>query len=106
MKRIDNKMDLNKAKETIDKISPMYPDLREVLNFIVGGLENNGLSKDSVDKSFKKELIDIKGIGERGADNITSVFPNKEGLVRWIKSGKELPFDKNIDKLLIETFKN
>lgn len=98
-------MDINKAKDTIDKISPMYPDLREVLNFIVNGLEDNGLSKESVDKSFKQELIDIKGIGEKETNNITSVFPNKESLIRWINSGKELPFDKNIDKLLIETFK-
>jgi len=98
-------MNSDNIKETIDKISPMYPDLREIFNFMINSLDKNGLSTELIDGSFKKELIDIKGIGEKEATNITSVFPNKESLIRWINSGKELPFDKNIDKLLIETFK-
>jgi len=98
-------MNSNEVRDIINKISPMYPDLKDILSFIVNSVDKEGLSTEPVDELFRKELISINGIAEKEANNIVSVFPTKNSLVKWITSCKELPFNSNIDKILIERYK-
>jgi len=49
---------------------------------------------------FRKELMKIKGIGAKTADDITKIYPNKEALVETIDNQADLPFDDDVaDKL-------
>jgi ERCC4-type nuclease len=62
------------------------------------------IGKKEVSEEFRKKLISLKGIGEKIAQDIVLIFPTEEDLIKYLKSGKELPFSANINKLLMENF--
>lgn len=54
--------------------------------------------------SYKNELIALKGIGKKTAEDIIRVYPFKEKLIENIKENKELPFDDDVVDLLKEKY--
>ena len=58
------------------------------------------------DNNFSNELVKIKGIGKKTAKDIVKVFGSREELTLAISHGDELPFNDNIEKILIKRFKN
>ena len=65
----------------------------------------NEAVNDTVD--FLKELIKIKGIGRKTAEDITKIFPTREELINKIRSSTNtnaLPFRDDISKILTETY--
>lgn len=97
-------MDVNNIRNLIEKASPLYPDLRDILNSILDNLETTGNLSEEIDLKFKQELIDIKGIGIKEAEDIVLVYPTKQRLINDIKFGKKLPFHSDVEKLLISKY--
>jgi len=62
---------------------------------------------NKTDKSFFKELIKIKGIGRKTADDIIKIFPVREELIKKIRSSTDknaLPIRDDIEELLKEIY--
>lgn len=55
--------------------------------------------------TYEEELVKIKGIGVKTAEDIVRVYPKQESLEAAVQSGTELPFDADVVKLLREHFK-
>jgi len=55
-------------------------------------------------KEFKKKLIAVKGIADATAKDVINVYKTEEDLIKAIKSGDELPFEKDIVKVLKKAF--
>jgi hypothetical protein len=53
---------------------------------------------------YYKELIAINGVGEKNAELIMQYYPSKDQLIAACKVGGDLPFHKDIDKLLITIY--
>ena len=56
---------------------------------------------------FLKELIKIKGIGKKTAEDITKIFPVREELIKKLRSSTNtnaLPFRDDIEELLKEIY--
>lgn len=62
-------------------------------------------NKLSIDVFFKQEIINIKGIGIKIADDIVSVYPTKEMLKNAVANNEKLPFPDNVEKILREKYK-
>ncbi len=61
--------------------------------------------KKTVDKkTWREELIEINGIGEKTADDIGIVFPTRGKLLEALEKEQKLPFDDNIELKLKEVF--
>ena len=56
--------------------------------------------KPPIDKQFKKELQNIKGIGIKTSTDIVNVYPTKEYLKQAIQKGEHLPFTNDIENTL------
>ena len=56
------------------------------------------------EKSWFKELEDLKGIGEKTAEDIIAVYPTKGSLLEAIASKAHIPFPENAVKLLKKEF--
>ena len=54
---------------------------------------------------FKNKLLKIKGIGEKTVEDIISVYPTEEQLKLAIYNKENLPFDNDVEELLILKFK-
>jgi len=61
-------------------------------------------TKPKKHKLSLKELMKIKGIGEKTAKDIITAYPCKEDLVEAIKQNKELPFRDDVVKKLIKRY--
>lgn len=57
-------------------------------------------TKQFESEDYKKELINIKGISRKRAEDILIVFPTKEDLIKSIRGGQKLPFRDDIEKKL------
>ena len=55
-------------------------------------------------KTWFKELEEIKGIGEKSAKDIISVYPTKGSLLEAISKKAHIPFTENIVELLNKEF--
>ena len=66
----------------------------------VGQVNNEPVVK----KSYKQELIDLPKIGESIAKDIMVAYPTREELVKAAREKDNLPWDKDIDKILKEKF--
>ena len=53
---------------------------------------------------FYDELIKIKGIGKKTAQDIIKVFPTKQSLIDAVSDGEHLPFRNDVTDLLKEKF--
>ena len=62
-------------------------------------------SEEEKIKKYRKKLIDIKGIGEKVADDILNVFNDERDLRLAILEKRHLPFSEHIVKKLKEVFK-
>ena len=51
-------------------------------------------------KDYSRELINIKGINKKTAEDIITVFPTREDLIKAIKEKRTLPFRDDIEKKL------
>ena len=60
--------------------------------------------KPPTDKSFRKELRAIKGIGNETVKDIINVYPTKAHLISAIKKGDELSFRNDVAKKLQEVY--
>ena len=61
------------------------------------------LKKTQPKVDYRAELLKVKGIGPKAADDIITVFPTMGHLKKGIKKDL-LAFTANIDKALIEAF--
>lgn len=61
---------------------------------------------DEIEAKFKADLISVKGIGEKSADDIIEVYEVEENLVEAISGEGELPFTADICKALKEGYNN
>ena len=55
-------------------------------------------------KSYKEELINLPGIGEKKAEDIISVYPIREELVNAVKTKKNLAWNEDVDSVLKKHF--
>ena len=55
-------------------------------------------------EAWVEELVSIKGIGQKTAEDVASVFPNHEELIKAISGGETLPFAANHNKILISHY--
>ena len=56
--------------------------------------------KEKKNSDYKKEIQNINGIGEKTAEDIIRVYPNKKRLLKDISNHKKLPFRDDIEKIL------
>ena len=68
-------------------------------NFVVVGK----ISK-AKDDSYREELIAIKGVGPKTADDIIKVYPDRIQLLTALTEGKELPFQDDVEKMIKERY--
>jgi len=63
--------------------------------------EPDNFTEDIIDDTnFKKELISIKGIGQRTAIDIIKIFGDRNELIRVIKTGDILPVRDDVENKL------
>ncbi len=55
-------------------------------------------------KTWLQELIDIKGIGKKIAEDIESMYPTRGSLLESIKNGSKIPIRDDKVKLLKKYF--
>lgn len=94
-------MENDSIREQLEKITSSYPEIKEVLSFL---LNKAGEPDLPVDSTFLKELIDLKGIGKETANDIVRVFPIRNRLVVSIQNNKPLPFRSDIVKILLDNY--
>ena len=97
VKTTEGKLGSKKVEtKQIETAPAQLPDSKKTVNEAVN---------DTVD--FLKELIKIKGIGRKTAEDITKIFPTREELINKIRSSTNtnaLPFRDDISKILTETY--
>jgi len=72
-----------------------------------GQIGNKKVETKQIDNEFLKELIKIKGIGKKTAEDIKKIFPVREELIKKLRSCTDtnaLPFRDDISKLLTERY--
>jgi len=101
VKTTEGKLGSKKVEtKQIETAPAQLPDSKKTVNEAVNEAVN-----DTVD--FLKELIKIKGIGRKTAEDITKIFPTREELINKIRSSTNtnaLPFRDDISKILTETY--
>ena len=68
--------------------------------------ESSNPEGDDDKPSLKDELVKINGIGKKTAEDIVAVYPEKEGLIKALKSTEEVPFRDDVVDLLREEYLN
>lgn len=64
-------------------------------------------SQDEIEKEqFKADLVSIKGIGTKSADDIIEIYENRTNLLEAVNSKDDLPFTSDIKKALEAAYKN
>ena len=74
-----------------------------------GQIGNKKVETKQIDNEFLKELIKIKGIGKKTAQDITKIFPVREELIKTIRLNADtnaLPLRDDISKILYKRYKN
>ena len=61
-------------------------------------------NKPKQDKTWFQEIEEIKGVGEKSAKDIISVYPTKGSLLESIFKKAHIPFTENIVELLNKEF--
>ena len=84
-----------RVRETITKLYEIVDEMRKRLDKI-----EKQVGTQKIDKSFEKELREIKGVGKKTAKDIVNSYPTREQLKKAIKQGEHLPFRNDIEKKL------
>lgn len=56
------------------------------------------ISEQEKKKEYKEELKEIKGVGDRTAEDIIKIFPTKEKLIEAVRANKKIPVRDDIEK--------
>jgi hypothetical protein len=95
-------MDQIELRNKMETISSSYPEIKAILYAM---LDTVGKPINiPVDPSFLKELIDLKGIGKKTAEDITKLYQKRDFLINDLKVGKVLPFREDINKILKDKY--
>jgi len=72
-----------------------------------GQIGSKKVETKQIQNTFLEELIKIKGIGRKTAQDITKIFPAREELIKTIRASTDeyaLPFRDDIAKILEEAY--
>lgn len=56
------------------------------------------ISEQEKKKEYKEELKEIKGVGDKIAEDIIKIFPTKEKLIEAVRANKKIPVRDDIEK--------
>lgn len=62
------------------------------------------ISEQEKKKEYINELKEIKGVGDKTAEDIIKIFPTKEKLIETVRANKKIPVRDDIEKKIKKKF--